>query len=152
MNIFVTVGTTAFDALFEQCDRLAQRPDWQLTGQIADGNYHPKNFQSVRFTDDIGALCVAADLIITHAGAGTVFELLESHKKLILVPNTTRKDPHQIEMANYVTANRYGLVCDDLSQLEALILSSENFTPQPYSKTDFFKTEEIINQINALYR
>ena len=74
MNILVTVGTTRFDALVEEAkllktdDVFIQHANPKLESDIHNG---------VTFANDIQRYYQQADLIICHAGAGTVYHLLE---------------------------------------------------------------------------
>ena len=88
------------------------------------------------------------ELIVTHAGAGSIYGLLEKGKNLIVVPNLERDDKHQSEIAKFVEDNNYALVCWDISDLPKLINKSRTFKKNKYDKTDFFKYDEIIRIIH----
>lgn len=47
------------------------------------------------------------DLIITHAGAGTVFFLLKCNLPFIAVPNIERRDTHQLELYYWLKDNNF---------------------------------------------
>ncbi|NQZ08441.1 MAG: hypothetical protein HRT35_14905, partial [Algicola sp.] len=114
ITIFVTVGTTAFDQLIEAVDAQLSGHQFDVTCQIANGKYLPK-IKHVRFAEDFSRRLVEADVVITHGGAGTVFELLEQGKKMIMVPNLFRVDKHQQDLANDVEQNGVAGVCWALS-------------------------------------
>lgn len=56
-----------------------------------------KNYRQIEFALDMGELYACADLVISRAGAGTVFEILALKKPAILVPleGATRGDQKQ---------------------------------------------------------
>lgn len=54
------------------------------------------------FSDDMGAVISAADLVISRAGAGTIAELTRCHKPSILVPYPYAADNHQQENAVFL--------------------------------------------------
>ena len=49
--------------------------------------------------DGLAGEIAAADLIISHAGAGSIIEALQAGKHLLVVVNTELADNHQIELA-----------------------------------------------------
>lgn len=143
MKILVTVGTTPFDALIQAADQIAlAHPELQFQFQIATGDYTPAYGHSISF-GDIAPMYEWADLIISHAGAGTVYQLLEEGKRLIVVPNLTRRDPHQSELAWYVEIRKFAPVCWDLVKLESIMLRIEEFPWAPYARSPFFLAEEL---------
>ncbi|MBU2870945.1 hypothetical protein KO502_09560 [Colwellia sp. E2M01] len=119
-----------------------------MTYQISDGHYIPNSGSYFRFTDDIISYYKDADVVITHGGAGTIFKLLELRKKIIVVLNNHRVDPHQVEIVNYVNENHYGLACFELNQLETLLPLSVDFSPATYKDNPFVKAKEIIEILN----
>ena len=87
---------------------------------------------------------------ITHAGAGTIYKLLEQRKKVIIVPNLVRIDKHQRDIAQYMCDHHYSLVLWDLSSLSSIMKDIEKFSPAVYKKTPFFRSDEIVNFINNI--
>lgn len=143
MNIFVTVGTTKFDPLIEAIDAFAQSSQHSFTYQIADGDYIPRTGNYFSFTAKIDEHYDHADIIITHAGAGSIYTLLERRKIIIIVPNLERVDKHQSDIANFMENNCYALVCSDVASIANSIINIQNFTPREFKKTNFFKQKNI---------
>ncbi len=150
MKIFVTVGTTAFNSLIQTIDERFDLCDYQIVFQIANGSYKPKNFTSFKFITDIEEYYLDADIIITHAGAGSVYRLLELNKKVIVVPNKDRVDSHQEELAHYIEINNYGLVCWDVDNIRKMVNKVTEFDPILYVKEEFFGGNMLKNIINNL--
>jgi beta-1,4-N-acetylglucosaminyltransferase len=118
MNIFVTVGHTHYNALFKAVDAQFSAGKYKIINQIFDGSYQPKNHEYFKFTTNIESQIAKADLVITHAGAGSVFRLLELGKPIVVVPNFERIDEHQKDLADYVEINNFACVCRNLDLLE----------------------------------
>ena len=142
MKIFVTVGTTKFDALVEFLDQNLDK-SYEVLFQISDGKYIPKNFEYIIYSDDINSLYQKYDYVITHAGAGTIYKLLDLKKKFKVVPNLDRIDQHQTDIADFVDANGYAISCSDFKDIPPAldILPKKEFNQ--YEKHVFFKTKEI---------
>jgi beta-1,4-N-acetylglucosaminyltransferase len=149
MNVFITVGTTKFDSLIKYIDQNKEFNNFNMECQIANGKYIPNNHLYFRFcgNSDIIRKYENADLVISHAGAGTIYKLLEMRKKIIIVPNLDRADKHQLDLAQYMDKNKYALVSYELDQLLPLIIISENTLLNSFEKNKFFKTEDIIRYI-----
>ena len=67
----------------------------------------PGNFsvEFVQYVPSLHAHMEAADLIISHAGSGSLFEALSLHKAVIAVPNSSLMANHQ------VTTLQHALLC-----------------------------------------
>ncbi len=140
MNILVTVGTTAFDELIKVIDESFKHDQSiDIIAQISSSSsYTPKNIESFEFSNDFQYFVESADLIVTHAGAGSVYSMLEKGKKLIVVPNLTRADDHQLELAKYVQDNDFAVSCFDLTEIKNCIKGIENIKFKPYRCEKFF--------------
>jgi beta-1,4-N-acetylglucosaminyltransferase len=97
--ILVTVGTQFFDALIDEVDRLAavNAFDAPVLAQIGLAKRLPKHVDHVPFDDNIRDKMNAADLIITHAGTGSLIECITSGRPFIAVVNDTKAGNHQLE-------------------------------------------------------
>lgn len=147
MKILVTVGTFKFDSLIKRVDEIAAGGVAEFKCQIGSGDFLPKNCEWFLFSEEFQTHVDWADIVITHAGAGTVYSLLEKFKDIVVVPNLERVDDHQKEISIFVEDNRYALQCSDLDCLEKVLSNSEIFfssEKELYSKIDFFKGDEIM--------
>ncbi len=144
MNILVTVGFTAFDQLIEAVDRQFSPSDFCITCQIASGGYQPQSHPFIRVSDKLTDMIEEADLVITHGGAATVFELLETGKPIVLVPNMYRLDKHQGDLADFIETNQYGGVCRDLATLQFCVETCRQTNFKPYEKESFFLSRDIL--------
>jgi beta-1,4-N-acetylglucosaminyltransferase len=148
MNIFVTVGTTKFDSLIRYLDSLPIINLHEITCQISKAaTYIPKNFKYFDFSDQIDEYYKAADLVITHAGAGSIFRLLEFRKKIIIVPNMERSDKHQLDIARYMHDNNYACSIECLDNLSGAIARIAEYEYVPYIKENFFVASDIMKFI-----
>lgn len=94
----------------------------ELTAQIAKSKYVPQNCNFFRFSSNINEYYNSADIIISHAGAGTIYNLLENNKKLIVVPNLDRSDKHQLEITKYLSGNNFAYCAYDFTDLKSILL------------------------------
>jgi beta-1,4-N-acetylglucosaminyltransferase len=151
MKIFITVGTTPFDSLIRFCDENLDQA-LAITMQISkDATYIPKRFDHITFTGDIHSCYQNADLVITHAGAGTIFTLLEMGKRIIVVPNLDRDDSHQRDLAGVVEKKQWGLVCWSFQDISELIEHALDFPAVPYQRQEFYGGSYIGDMARKLY-
>ena len=136
-NVFVTVGTTRFEMLISLAtsqigiDWMVSQGFTSLTIQYGTGQ-KPKIADSDKGNSSSSKLKIKcydfqpsldedmknADLIISHAGAGTVMESLRLKKKLIVVINTQLMDNHQMELADAMANRGHLFVVDEPSKLQ----------------------------------
>lgn len=94
--IFVTVGTTQFDALIQAVDNIAASGvlSEPVVCQIGSGSYIPRHCEHYKFKPSIDEDMEKSSLVICHGGA-TVLSLLAMEKLFIAVANTALADDHQ---------------------------------------------------------
>lgn len=128
-NVFVTVGTTRFDDLVDALGtenvlgELQNLGCQQLVIQLGHGNDIPESIialatskygihcECYRLKKSIAEDIRSADLVISHAGAGSCIEVLSAKKPLVVVVNETLMDNHQIELAEQLHSDGYLLYC-----------------------------------------
>lgn len=113
--IFVTVGTASFNRLVRMADNLAKVVNDKVIIQRGRTNYKPQNAEYFDFTKDLeefDSLISKAKVVISHAGVGTILNVLDKKAPLIVVPrrkkNKEHIDDHQVELASYL--KRYSTV------------------------------------------
>ena len=108
--IFVTVGgQMPFDRLIRAVDEWAgSRLGSGVFAQIGRSDFRPKAIETTNFMDAIEyrKRVEAANLIVAHAGMGTIITALECGKPIIVMPRQgklreTRND-HQVAMATHL--------------------------------------------------
>ncbi|MHB0954806.1 MAG: PssE/Cps14G family polysaccharide biosynthesis glycosyltransferase [Pirellulaceae bacterium] len=131
--IFVTVGTTHFDELIEEVDRLRGGGEISehVYAQIGSGKYVPQHLEWVRYLDNIQEVMKKADLIVCHSGTGTVFELLNLRKAFITVPNRRLKDDHQADLVKALESEGWCNCCWELSHLRVHLANMRHCEPYP---------------------
>lgn len=112
-TIFVTVGTTLFEALIqavtirEALEWMSQNGYTRLVVQYGKGakptipeKAPPIQVDCYDFKASLADDMKEADLILSHAGAGTVMEILRMQKRAAVVINTILMHNHQTELAH----------------------------------------------------
>lgn len=119
--IFVAVGTTDFDALIGEMDKIAPSLSEEVVMQIGNGQYIPRSCQYFRFASSLAPYYDSSTIIVSHGGLGIIMEALERGKKLVSVENATCHGAHQRELLSTLVKEEYLIWCRDLSELpEAL--------------------------------
>jgi UDP-N-acetylglucosamine transferase subunit ALG13 len=115
--IFVTVGSTDFDALVEAVDNLA--PSLQARGvlQIGHGRYIPAHMPYFRFAPSLDPYYEQASLVIAHGGLATTMEALKRGLPLVSVSNPDRYDDHQQDLLSMMAEEGYLIWCRQLDVL-----------------------------------
>lgn len=149
MNIFVTVGTTSFDPLVKAVDT-GPFADSAII-QTADGDYQPLNARWFSFEPGIQNYINNADVVVCHAGAGSVFKLLEQNKIPLVVPNTIRRDKHQLEIARWLKQKKYAVVAMKAEEVNQKLIEypDEKRNCIEFSERRFFYQKELNELVSA---
>jgi len=133
--IFCTVGTQLpYNRLLKLCDESASiMPDYNFFMQIGESDYIPKNSAWVRNINEIDYhdKLKKTQLIIGHAGMGTILSALDYNIPIILVPrkhalNEHRND-HQLATAHKFRHYSSIFVYDESSDFTELIFKALSF-------------------------
>jgi beta-1,4-N-acetylglucosaminyltransferase len=172
-TIFVTVGTTRFDLLVKSAtspvalDWMVQQGFTTLTIQYGrgvepkidrskygDGKSPPASsllspltIQVYDFLPSLQEDMIKADLILSHAGAGTVMEALRMKKKLVVVINTLLMDNHQTELAGAMATRGHLIMVDEPEKLDhpQTWSSFDNFLPTPHQDGDDYDFPRLLD-------
>lgn len=157
--VFVTVGTTCFDALVKAVDSeemkesLLQKGYTDLLIQMGRGTYIPSKVSGnstlqvghFTFSPSIADYIREASLVISHAGSGSIFETLRLGKPLIVVVNEDLMDNHQSELAEEL-AERKHLFCARPQTLQETIKAMDLNILLPYIPGDAKPVVTLINK------
>ncbi len=127
MKLFVTLGFErhSFDRLLKAVDIGIGRGIFPEDTLIQKGfsRYSPSRGKAIAFLayDQMEATLESADIVIAHAGVGTLLHCLHLQKIPILFPRSARwgehVDDHQIVFAGVMEAKKRALVAYDMAQL-----------------------------------
>jgi len=134
--IFVAAGTTGFDALAQEMDRLTPELEEEVIIQIGSGRYVPRQAQHFRLAPSLQPYFENASLVVSHGGLGTCMEVLEAGKPLIALSNPDRYDKHQDDLLQALEAQNYLVWCSDPAQLKPAIETARQKSFEPYRRTE----------------
>lgn len=103
--------------------------------------------QSYSFQPSLEADIEHADLILSHAGAGTVMEVLRMNKKLVVVINTQLMDNHQTELAGAMADRGHLYMVENPEKLDEsqTWASFEDFNPIQQQEGDSFDMPRLLD-------
>ena len=153
--IFVTVGgQMPFNRLVKAVDRWADNNrEIECFAQIGPGGWRPKYMEWNEFLPPpvYRDKFEKADLVIAHAGIGTVLNALDLGKKLIVMPrrgylNETRND-HQYATVKRLETRGLLYSVEDEEQLFSRLANSERIMPLQYSSP--YASSQLIDTIRS---
>lgn len=134
IRMFVTVGTELpFDRLVRAVDDFAGRTGLgsEVVAQIGETSYRPANIRWSKFIHgaDYADVFDRAELIVSHAGMGTILSALRDARPLIVMPRRAslgeHRNEHQLATAERMTAIGGVNVADDEIELIRQLESGE---------------------------
>ena len=138
--ILVITGThtQGFDRLVAAMDTYSSSEKEKVVIQIGSSKYIPKYATWFRFLDrdeSIRELMEEADVIVAHAGAGTIIDILKLGKPLVLVPRRKElgemMDDQQLELAEKLSRSLRAVAVGDVDCLARAIESARSMKPAP---------------------
>jgi len=129
VKVFVTVGSMLpFDRLVGAMDAwAAAHPEAEVFAQIGDGGTQPVHmpWASMLTPSDFRRHCAASDVIVSHAGMGTILSAAESGRPLVCLPRRPElkevTSQHQVATARWLRERPGIRVIDDVEQLPGVL-------------------------------
>jgi UDP-N-acetylglucosamine transferase subunit ALG13 len=153
--IFVTVGSMLpFDRLVEAMDTwAAANPAVEVFAQIGEGRFIPKTCRWERMIEpaEFDAKCLAAEVVVAHAGMGTILSTLQSRRPLVIMPRRADLREHTTDH-QIATAERFGgrqgiTVVEDAQALWK-VLDEKNYRA-PESQLSSFASADLIDRVRT---
>lgn len=129
--IFVTVGTQKFqfNRMLSKIDELISKKviTEKVICQSGYSTYNPKNYKSFNFLDskEYKNYINSSNLLITHAGVGTILEAKKDNIPVIVIPRMKKYgehvDDHQIQIARDFDKKGLVLKCENLNDLSLVL-------------------------------
>jgi len=125
MNIFVTIGTKDYPF-----DRLIKAMDKNGVVMQIGKSIKPKEATYFEFLkkQEVYDLMNWSDVIVCHAGTGTLMEAIDSGKKIVVVPRQKKYkehiDDHQAQFAKYLAKHFKIKIVNDEKKIWSAIKNS----------------------------
>jgi len=151
--IFVVVGTQEpFDRLIKWIDEWSDKTGYNdILAQVATPEYKPKNFTWFEFMpiDQFTDKLKAADLIVSHAGMGTIISALQYYKPIIVMPRLAKFKEHRNDhqLATAKSFSQAGYVKSVYNKDELFNALNDRKTIQPIPPISDKASEELIDAL-----
>jgi UDP-N-acetylglucosamine transferase subunit ALG13 len=153
--IFVTVGVQLpFDRLIRAVDEWAERRGrHDVVAQVGTSHYVPHALEARSFlpAGDFRGLVEQADLVVAHAGMGSIITAFELGKPIVVLPRRAslheHRNDHQLATAQRMAAHANLRVADDE---QALVRILDDFrTPESRATIASHADERLLAEITA---
>jgi beta-1,4-N-acetylglucosaminyltransferase len=155
--IFLTVGSRyGFDRLVRAVDDMVDRGEIQeeITAQIGLGGYVPRHMAYERFMEGprYDARMRDANMLIGHAGSGTISLAVANCKPLLVLPRLKRYhehvNDHQVATARKFEELHHVLAATDAADLPERFAELPSFVPA----RRVARTDELAGRIGEFLR
>ncbi len=153
--ILVLLGTQQndFHRLLQEVEKNIQSGEIQdeVVVQAGFTKYNSSNMKifDVVPKEDLENMIEKADLIITHAGVGSIEMSLEKGKKVITVPRLKKYgehvNDHQIQLEREFNDKGLLIGIDDVENLSSALARAQRFKPKKYE----VNSEKMVNIIRT---
>jgi len=137
MKIFIVTGTQEpFDRLIKAVDEWAgAHPGNTILAQISNASYKPQNMQWVDFIppQEFDQQFRDAELIMSHAGMGTIISALRYSKPIVVMPRLAQfrehRNDHQLATARSFEKLGFVKAVYSAGELTDALAQAENIEP-----------------------
>ncbi len=153
--ILVMLGTQdkPFNRLIEMVETLKEEKviTTSITMQVGYTTYDGK-IKHYDFIDEkaLDKQVKKADIIITHAGVGSIMKALLMKKKVIVVPRLKKyhehMNDHQLQISKVFKDKGFIKVANNALELKKAILDIDNFTPKEIE----LNTSDLVKKVERI--
>jgi UDP-N-acetylglucosamine transferase subunit ALG13 len=155
--IFITTGTQEpFDRLLEIMDEIAMElQETEFIVQAFQSNYQVKHMKMLNFInpDEFNELFNEAELIVSHAGMGTIISSLVNEKPIIVMPRLVKyhehRNEHQLSTAKKFDDLGYINVAYDGEELKTKFFNIWPDKIKPLHKIGNNASSELIQSLRS---
>ena len=160
--IFVILGTQdktfprLLEAIQKKIDEGKISKEEEIIVQAGSTKFESKNMQILDYISvkKFEELMDRADIVICHAGVGTILTALKKNKKIIAAARLKEYGDHvtdhQLQILDNFTKEGYLLALEDFDKLDVVLKQVENFTPAKFKSNKKFFLSQLEKQINIL--
>lgn len=95
-----------------------------------------------------------ADIVICHAGVGTILTALKKEKKIIAAARLKEYgehvNDHQLQILDNFTKKGYILALEDFDKLDIILKQAKNFQPAKFKSNKKYFLTQLEREINVL--
>ena len=158
--IFVILGTQdkKFPRLLEEIQKKIDEgkinKKEEIIVQAGSTKFESKDMKIMDYipVKEFEELIDKADLIICHAGVGTILTALKKGKKIIAAARLKKYgehvNDHQLQILDNFTTEGYILALEDFDKIDILIKQARNFTPAKFKSNKKFFLKELEREID----
>ena len=136
--ILVLCGTQkqSFARMIREVEKLAD--DYEIVVQAGHSQYSSDKMEIFDFIsgEELKVLYEKADYIVTHGGAGSMFQAIQSQKKTIVFPRLQKYgehvDDHQLQLAEKLKSLGYLLIFTDGDDIIDVFNKVRGFKQLPF--------------------
>lgn len=161
MDILIGVGASEYglDRLLVMIDELCEEgllDGNHIIAQKGASKYVPRNYKSFKLIsrEAYQNYMDNADVIICHAGTGSVIPPLKQGKKVIVFPRREmygeHLDDHQLELAEVFTKAGCTMCATNKDEMISCLKQIENFQPAPFKSNSEHMNQLIIDFIEGI--
>ena len=160
--IFVILGTQdkkltrLLDAIQKKRDEGKISKKEKIIVQAGCTRYKSKNMQIIDYMPlrEFEDYVDKADIIICHAGVGTILTALKKGKKIIAAARLKKYgehvNDHQLQILDNFTDEGYILALEDFDKIDLLLKQAKNFTPAKFKSNKKYFLKQLEKEINIL--
>lgn len=160
--IFVILGTQdkkfprLLEAIQKKIDEGKISDKEEIIVQAGSTKYESKNMKIIDYiaVKEFEEYIEKADIIICHAGVGTILTALKKNKKIIAAARLKEYgehvNDHQLQILENFKNEGYILALEDFDKIDVLIEQAKNFTPAKFKSNKRFFLSQLEKEINIL--